>query len=194
MLLGWGTVGLAYALGGCVAWLGFRASWLLPQTPLDMWITPTSSGVYVYLSLFFLVPYTFFKIAPARLIGLQHRLQVCAVVSCFVFLIFPSTMQYAAIEGSELSHKIHRALIHLDSAHNCLPSLHGVLLVLCVLALWQVQRPWRSGLMLAYGLAQCIAIVQLRRHGAIDLSAGLLLGFAVHLIFNRVEIISMKGS
>lgn len=175
MLLGWGGVGLVYFSTG---FLGGPAT-VLPETALDRWIPYSPAGVWLYLSFFLLIPYTYASVAPARVRWLSRAMPLCAALSGAVFLLFPTTLNYPAypaMGGAGLEAQVLQLLLANDSSGNCLPSLHGALTVLCVWALCEPRRPLRAALAVLLGLAIGYSIIQLRRHVSIDLGAGMLAG------------------
>ncbi|MFC5475106.1 inositol phosphorylceramide synthase [Paraherbaspirillum soli] len=172
MLLGWGCVGVAYTLGSL--WQGHAM--VLPETALDRMIPFNPVGVWFYLSFFVLIPVTYLVAEFDRLRWLTAAMQVCAVVSGIFFIAWPTTLHYPSISGDGLSVALLRLLSAADSSHNCLPSLHGALTLLCVWALVDARCWLRSIFAVVCGLCICFSIIQLRRHISIDLGAGLLTG------------------
>jgi hypothetical protein len=172
MAWGWGSVGLAYSLAGCLPGPGLA----LAETALDRAVPFDPRGVWLYLSFFLLVPAAYLFTDAARLTWLQRAMQACALVAGILFVAFPSTLVYPAVTGTGWSEAALRLLIAHDSARNCLPSLHAALTVLAALALLDPKRPWRSSAVLLWGCLILHSILQTRRHLAVDVSAGLMLG------------------
>lgn len=172
MLLGWGSVGLAYGLASIV----MGAPTVLPITPLDRMIPFSASAVWIYLSFFVLIPTTYLYVDAARLGWLRRSMQLAAMISGAVFLLWPTTLIYPVVHGTGASVTLLRWLTAADSPQNCLPSLHGALTLLCVWALCDRRQPWRSAAALAAGLAIGVSIIALRRHLSIDLGAGIAVG------------------
>ncbi len=177
MLLGWGSVGLAYSLGAALHAPGR----VIAETAIDRALPFTPAAVWPYLSFFALVPLAYLACAPHRLRGLQRSMQLCALVCAVCFVLWPTTLDYPALQGDGLSLALLRTLAGSDSSHNCLPSLHGALSLLAVAALWVPGRPLRQLGLLAWGLALAASIVMARRHLALDLGAGIALGIAAGL-------------
>ena len=172
MALGWGFVGIVYNVTGRVQAQGL----VLPETALDQLIPFDPRAIWLYLSFFLLIPYTYFAVDAERLQWLTRSMQVCALVCGCIFLLYPTTLHYPTVTGDGLSQRLLRFLMSTDSSQNCLPSLHGSLTLLCVWALFDVRHKLRSILMVLCGIAICYAVIQLRRHVSIDLGAGLLAG------------------
>lgn len=172
MAWGWGCVGLAYGLAGCLPGPGLA----LAETAIDRAVSFDPRGVWLYLSFFLLVPAAYLFSEPARLAWLRRAMQGCAWVAGILFVAFPSTLVYPAVIGTGWSEETLRFVVAHDSARNCLPSLHAALTVLAMLALLDRKRPWRSSAVLLWSGLILHAILQTRRHLAVDVSAGLLLG------------------
>ncbi len=172
MVLGWGAVGLVYALTSAFQGQGI----MLLETALDRMIAFNPAGIWVYLSFFILIPYTFITAQPHKLLWLRRSMQTCALICGLIFLLWPTTLLYPAITGDEMSQRLLRFLASFDSSQNCLPSLHGALTLLCVWALLDNQRKLHSGLAVLWSVCIFLSIIQLRRHLSIDLAAGMATG------------------
>lgn len=172
LLLGWGSVGVVYSLSQMLQGQGIA----LPETALDRTIPFNPAGIWMYLSFFLLVPYAYFTVAEARLPWLMRSMQMCALFSGLVFVVWPTTLSYPTIVGDSVSEQILRLLHVVDSTQNCLPSLHGALTLLSVWALLDKRRWLRSSLAVLAGFCICYSIIQLRRHLSIDVAAGLATG------------------
>ena len=182
MLAGWGTVGLCYALGRATP----RVARVLHESALDRLVTFDALAIWPYLSFFVLVPAAYLYAPPERLGALTRAMQLSAVVAAAVFIAWPTTLVYPVIPSGTASASVLAALARSDSSQNCLPSLHGALTLLCVLALWQRRRPWRSAFVLVWGVVVMWSIVAARRHLFIDLGAGVMLGaFCASVVARR---------
>jgi membrane-associated phospholipid phosphatase len=180
MLLGWGFVGLVYWLSS--AWQGNGA--VLPETALDRLIAFNPAGLWLYLSFFVFIPYTFLTVDASRLRWLRMSMQACALLCGAVFLLWPTTLAYPdyathlAALGTGPSDSLLRLLLWGDSTQNCLPSLHAALTLLCAWALLDAKRPLRSAFAMITALCICFSVIQLRRHLSVDVAAGLAVGLA----------------
>ncbi len=177
LLLGWGSVGLAYGLSMALA-ARLATPTVLQESVLDRWVPFNPAGIWAYLMFFGLVPYTYAVLRAERLRRLQHAMQASALLGFAVFLAWPTTMAYPSAAGEGVCLALLRLLRVADTPHHCLPSLHGALTLLCLLALTDRQRPWHSAAVWAVGAGICVSVVQLRRHLSVDLAAGLALGWA----------------
>ena len=175
LLAGWGSVGLVYFSSDLLQGQGV----ILPETVIDRAIAYSDAAIWLYLSFFILIPYTYLVVSPARVRWLARAMAVSAVICGVVFLLYPTTLAYPPVgDGMGWSTQVLRMLQTMDSTQNCLPSLHGALTLLCAWALFERDRPIRSALAVLLTLGICYAIIALRRHVSIDLGAGLLVGMA----------------
>lgn len=181
MLLGWASVGCAYSLGS----LWPQRATILPELAVDRWIPFDPAAIWLYTSFFLIVPAAYLLARPERLAWLQRAMQWCALAAGALFLLCPTTLAYPPIAGDGLHAEALRFFLRFDTPHNCLPSLHGALTALSAWALWEGGRRWRSWLALAWALAILFAVIQLRRHLFIDLSAGVALGLLCGLLAAR---------
>lgn len=175
LLAGWGSVGLVYFSSDLLQGQGV----ILPETVIDRAIAYSDAAIWLYLSFFILIPYTYMVVSPARVRWLARAMAVSALLCGVVFLLYPTTLAYPPVgDGMGWSTQVLRMLQTMDSTQNCLPSLHGALTLLCAWALFERDRPIRSALAVLLTLGICYAIIALRRHVSIDLGAGLLVGLA----------------
>lgn len=174
LLQGWGTVGLVYSIGRALA--GKPA--VLRESFVDRFIQFDPSAVWLYLSFFVLVPLAYLCAQPQRVRPLTRAMQLCAVICMPVFLLWPTTLVYPPIPIDTPSGALLHALAESDSRENCLPSLHGALTLLCVVALFDRRRAWASAAIAIWGVAILWSVIAARRHLAIDLGAGVALGAA----------------
>lgn len=185
MALGWCSVGLVYGICGALQGVGT----VVPETALDRAIPFSTSGIWLYVSFFALIPLAYLQADMSRLPWLERAMQMSALVSGAVFLLWPTTLHYPPLADASLPASVQRMLIAVDSSQNCLPSLHGALTLLSVWALADSRRPMRTALAAAWGLGILYATIQTRRHVALDLSAGVavgaLCGLAVRLWLAR---------
>ncbi|AHG22108.1 acid phosphatase [Chania multitudinisentens RB-25] len=175
MLLGWGFVGLVYHSAD--RWQG--PGHMLAPGWLDRLIPFNPQAIWLYLSFFLIIPLCYLICPRQRVIWLRSSMQLSALVAGAVYLLWPTTMDYPLNEAHSPSSSLLAALIRVDSAQNCLPSLHIALTVLAVWAAADAQHKWRSVLLMAWGLAIAFSILQLRRHLFIDLLSGAALAMVV---------------
>ena len=175
LLAGWGSVGLVYFSSDLLQGQGM----VLPETFVDRAIAYSDAAIWLYLSFFILIPYTYLVATPPRVRWLARAMAISALMCGLVFLLYPTTLAYPPVgDGMGWSTQMLRLLQTMDSTQNCLPSLHGALTLLCAWALLARDKPLRSVLAVLLTLGICYAIIALRRHVSIDLGVGLLVGLA----------------
>ena len=195
MTVGWGSVGVAYNLA---RHLQGPATVVIPETMLDRAIAFNPDGIWMYLSFFLLIPCAYLFAEARRLPWISRSMLVCALVCGIFYLACPTTLIYPEVMGQTLSANVLRGLVASDSAQNCLPSLHGAL---SLLAIWSLMprrdAPWamldflRAALLVAWGGCIAWAVIQTRRHLALDFSAGVMVGclsgWAVRFLDRHVQ-------
>lgn len=178
MLLGWGSVGLVYFSTGAMT----GPTTVLAESAIDRMVPYDPSAIWLYLSFFILIPYTYLSASIERARWLACSMPIAALISAIVFVVFPTTLQYPPARFDGASGYLLALLLANDSPRNCLPSLHAALTLLCVWALLDARRVLRTALFVLLGAGICFSVVQLRRHLSIDLAAGWLVGLASGLI------------
>lgn len=181
MALGWGSVGMAYSLGAALHAPGR----VIAESALDQALPFTPAAVWPYLSFFVLIPLAYLACPLQRLNGLMRSMQACAMLCGLCFVLWPTTLDYPSLEGDGLSLAMLRMLDAGDSSHNCLPSLHGALSTLAIAALLDRARPLHNMLLLTWGLVLACSIVMARRHLALDLGCGIVVGALAGLLVAR---------
>ena len=83
LALGWCSVGLVY---GMCDWLQGVGT-VVPETALDRAIPFSTSGIWLYLSFFALIPLAYLLADMPRLRWLERAMQMSALVSGAVFLL-----------------------------------------------------------------------------------------------------------
>lgn len=181
MLLGWGSVGVVYTLSD--RWQG--AGRVMQPGAIDRMIPFSADAIWLYLSFFLLIPCAYLFCRPEKLNWLTRAMILTALVCGLVYLLWPTTMAYPVDGGSGISSRLLAALAAADSPQNCLPSLHMALSLLAVLALYQPEQRWRSGLLILWAALIALSILQLRRHLFIDLVSGAAVALACGWICGR---------
>jgi len=160
MLYGWGSVALVYFAVGSLDVTPLT----IPEVWLDRQLPFTEHAVWIYLSFFVLVPYTYFTIVPWRLVQLRVAMQISAVISGLFFVLLPTSLNYPPFDQQGISAQMLALLVTVDSPNNCFPSLHASLTTLCVVL--NIDRE---------------SIILLRRHLTIDVAGGLIVGLLAWL-------------
>lgn len=178
MLLGWGSVGVVYH---------FSDRWQAPgrlMEPgwIDQMVAFSPQGIWLYLSFFLLVPCGYLLAPLSALRWLRRAMQLAALGAGAVYLLWPTTLHYPEVPATGLSAQLLGALAQVDSAQNCLPSLHMALSLLATWAIARRRQPALTACTVLWALLIGFSILQLRRHLFVDLLAGAVLALAAGLL------------
>lgn len=182
LLWSWLSVGFIY---GTTRYMPGE-HWIIPELWLDRQIPFNSAGVWLYLAFFIFVPWAFFKAEAARIYPLRYAIQISALISGIIFILFPSSLSYPTVMTEDIHTSAFKFLLAIDTTQNCLPSLHAALIFLGLLALWDWQKKWQSALYLLVTLAMAFSIIQLRRHLTLDVSAGVVVGIIAYFAAKKL--------
>lgn len=182
LCIGWLTAGIIYVLSGFIT----RAVWIVPETYIDTLIPFDPAGIWLYLAFYIYIPYAFLVADAARVNPMALAFVISAVISGIVFMIIPSSMVYPKVQSDGYSTLILNFVMQTDTPQNCLPSLHGSLLTICTMAIWDERKRIRNVACLLMTLFMYYAIIQVRRHLFIDLVAGIGTGVATYLISSYI--------
>lgn len=178
MLLGWGGVGVIYHLSDRLQGTGnvIAPSWG------DSLIPYSTSGIWLYLSFFFIVPLGYFLAPQGAVRWLTTAMLIAALGAGGVYLLYPTTLVYPEVTGTSLSSQVLAALTKVDSAQNCFPSLHITLTILSVWAIAKSRCFFTTLVFVFWGIAIAYSILQVRRHLFIDLAGGAILAWCAGLL------------
>ena len=189
LIIGWGFVGLFYALSTNLT--PFSAH-ILSESFIDRAVAFNPNGIWLYLSFFMFVPLGFLFSTPEKLIQFTRAMQMCAVICGAVFLILPTTLNYPSIStdnsGTYASLALLDFLSRYDTAKNCLPSLHAALTLLAAWAMYSRLNIVRSIVIMIWAALIIYSIIQIRRHLALDVGAGLLVGAGAIILAGRLHL------
>ncbi len=178
MLIGWCAVGIIYGSTRFTS----GEHWIIPELWLDQQIPFSTQGIWLYLSFFVVVPFAFFTAPLAKIKPMMIAILISALISGLVFVIFPTTLVYPEVNQQTFTDQLFYWLLWIDTAQNCLPSLHAALTVICLSALWNTQKLFLSLVYLIISLAIGFSIIQLRRHLSLDVGAGILVGIISYIV------------
>lgn len=167
-VIGWGTVGIVYSYTGQA---NDKAHILTPST-VDNAILFAPEAIWLYLSFFVFIPLGYLCCRIERVRPLMVAMQLCALISGVVYLLYPTTMLYHDYDLSTLSGRALSALINIDSPQNLLPSLHVSLTLVVLNALWSTQQKCRTLFYSLWAISICISVLVLKRHLFIDVVTG----------------------
>jgi membrane-associated phospholipid phosphatase len=158
---------------------------IIPETYIDRLIPFDASGIWLYFLFYLYILYTFLIVSDWEIKPLRLSFIISACVSGIIFVTLPTSIVYPTFEIDGISSSFLSFLVNSDTTQNCFPSLHGSLLTICTMAIWDKSKKSRSIICLLLTLLMYHSIIQVRRHLFIDLVAGILLGFTAYLVSTR---------
>lgn len=167
-VIGWGTVGIVYNYTGQIV---DNANILTPSV-IDNAVQFSPNAVWFYVSFFLFIPLGYFGSPIERARLLMFAMQLCALVSGVVYLLYPTTMLYPEYVLTSFSGRALSTLIDIDSPQNLLPSLHVSLTLVVLNALWSVKYRFRTLVYCLWAAAICVSVLVLKRHLFIDVVTG----------------------
>lgn len=173
-LIGWGTVGVVYSYTGQAS----PTADLLTPGFIDNLFYFSVNAIWFYLSFFIFIPLGYLLCQSENIRPLMVAMQLCALISGCVYLLFPTTMVYANFADVSLASRVLSALIGIDSPQNLLPSLHVSLTLVVLVALWSKQQKYRTAFYLLWAIAICLSVLVLKRHLFIDVVTGAVTAFS----------------
>lgn len=178
LLLGWGTVGVIYHLTDNLQGAGqvITPSWIDNKIPFS------ASAIWAYLSFFLIIPASYFLTPLTTVRWLTRSMQLTAVGAGLVYLLWPTTLVTPPDSGQGMASVLLKQLISVDSAQNCLPSLHVALTLLAVWAIAKSRRHWLTVAFILWGGVIAFSILQLKRHLFIDLIGGVALALGMGML------------
>lgn len=172
-LIGWGTVGVVYSYTGQAS----PTATLLSPSFIDSLFSFSVNAIWFYLSFFIFIPLGYLLCQSKNVRPLMVAMQLCALISGCVYLLFPTTMVYVNFADVSLTSRALSALISIDSPQNLLPSLHVSLTLVVLAALWSKQQKYRTAFYLLWAVAICLSVLVLKRHLFIDVVTGAVTAF-----------------
>jgi membrane-associated phospholipid phosphatase len=183
LLVGWGGVGVIYTLTDHLQGPGR----LITPSLIDRLIAFNPHAIWLYLSFFIVIPMGYALAPIERVRWLSLAMRLTALGAGTVYLVWPTTLVYPLDTGTTLSSTALAALTWVDSAQNCLPSLHMALMVLAVWAIHAARRPLITCGAVLWVAAIAFSILQLRRHLLIDVLSGALLALLAGRLAERLQ-------
>jgi membrane-associated phospholipid phosphatase len=148
-----------------------RAPRVLMPTAIDLAVPFVPWTIWIYLSQFLLVPWALVSERDdATRSRAFYAMLLAALLSCVVFVIFPTRVPHPATPTGGLSGLAWHLLRMLDTPDNAFPSLHVALATLAGVALWRGRRR-----LIAAIWPGCIVLSTLttRQHVSWDVAGGL---------------------
>jgi membrane-associated phospholipid phosphatase len=152
-------------------------------TPVDEWTPFDDRAVWLYLSLFLLMPIAPMQFASTDQLR-RYTLGVAgmSLLADLIFFFQPTTVLRPNAETVNI---VYDHLTRLVSANNACPSLHAAMAVFSALCYEQVaphvrhRQLWRTGLWI-WALGIIYATLAAKQHVALDAVAGSALGFTAY--------------
>jgi ketosteroid isomerase-like protein len=156
---------------------------VMTESAFDVWLGFAPEAVWIYLSLFLLMP-----VAPMQM---QNRKQlwryafgvvVMSSLADLMFFFWPTTVMRPSNEAAS---RLYASLAIWDLPLNAFPSLHAAMAVysaLCCEQIFsQVQRPWlRRIIIWPWVMAIIWAMLATKQHVVLDAIGGIVLGVAAY--------------
>ena len=159
---------------------GFREPLGLTPSAIDARVPFVGWTIWVYLSQFALLGFVFWKAADSPAWGRSLRsMLVATLLSVAVFVVMPTRLERAPIDGSAVTVAAFAALYLFDPPGNCFPSLHVSLALLGSLAFWPERRRLTLGC-LAWAALIAASTLTTRQHVVIDVAAGAAVTVVAH--------------
>ncbi|MEI9535137.1 phosphatase PAP2 family protein [Moellerella wisconsensis] len=183
-MIGWGTVGIIYQFTGQFS---EHATKLMPSW-LDKNIAYSVQGIWLYLSFFLFIPCGYLLAERNKIVPLMLSMQLCALLSGIIYLLFPTTMDYPNTLEHGLAQQLVLQLVAIDTQQNLLPSLHVSLTLLVLYALWSKTHKIRTAGYFVWALLICFSVIQLRRHLVIDVISGIITATMAWYVVDNIQL------
>lgn len=166
-------------------WHHFFPATAMPASFCDRLIPFSDQAVWIYLSVYLLMPIgPFLMNNRPQIFRYAFGVILIGTVADFIFFIWPTSCPRPAADGTNA---VYRMLIGVDNPFDAFPSLHAAFAVFSALCAGRVLRefrggaPWRGGLWLWVSLI-LFATLATKQHMAADIGAGTVLAFGVYIV------------
>jgi membrane-associated phospholipid phosphatase len=157
---------------------------VMPATFLDRLIPFSDNSVWLYLSLYLLMPVgPFLMKSRPQIIRYALGIALISLAADVVFVFWPTFYARPEAEGAVA---LYRLLVYLDNPYHSFPSLHAAFAIYSALCAGQVLRAleapmmWRGGVWL-WTFLILLATLLTKQHGVADLLAGGALGAGAYV-------------
>lgn len=173
----------------------FFLAHVVPLTALDRLVPFFQPAVYVYVSLYVLLILPLLLARDER--GLRRMALGFAWIACVsnvLFLMWPTAIPLVVSSGQAMN-PVLRLVMAADSKLNACPSLHASLAIYCALCSARLLKSGgqRAGVWL-WTLLILAATLLTKRHVAIDILAGGVLGLAAYAALFMAQVKDATGS
>lgn len=152
---------------------------VMTESAFDAWLGFTPNAVWIYLSLFLLMPIAPMQMHNSQQLG-RYALGVTAMslAADLIFLFWPTAV---VRPGDEAANVLYRSLITWDRPLNAFPSLHAAMVVFSACCCEQIFSRVRHSdlgrlLIWTWALAIVGAMLVTKQHVALDALGGIVLG------------------
>ncbi|MGQ0700021.1 MAG: phosphatase PAP2 family protein [Panacagrimonas sp.] len=171
---------------------------LMPVTPIDRWIAFWPGALWLYVSLW---PYV--ALAPGLLIDRRELLDyylamvALSLAGMLVFLLWPTASPGTTFDWTQYPPL--GSIIAADDVGNALPSLHAAFAVFTAIWLDRLLRranapDWLRMLSAIWGCGIVYSTLATRQHVAVDVIAGVALGWVAAMLHARWRAAVQKRS
>jgi membrane-associated phospholipid phosphatase len=160
----------------------FFPAMVMPVSSLDRLVPFIPQTVWIYLSLYLLMPIgPFLMQRRGELLGYASGIVLIGVIADVIFILWPSMSPRPEVP---VSNPAYRALISVDNSFHAFPSLHAAFAVYSAMCGIFVLREsarfqlWRPGLWV-WAFLILLATLTTKQHVLADILAGSTLGFMI---------------
>lgn len=149
----------------------------LPLTAIDRAVPFWPASVWSYVSIYLLLPWTFFGLASfARVVALAKALVFTQALAAIVFVNWPIAYPRAdhpIPDGTwPLNSALARFVRAVDVPVNCLPSLHVTTVLLCLACFDDTRLQHHRPFATALAIATIASTLTFKQHYIVDLFGG----------------------
>jgi membrane-associated phospholipid phosphatase len=156
------------------------------QTPLLVWT------VWIYHSQFLFLAFAVAALKKAETISRTlYAMGLASLVSFLIFALYPTTISRTVSTGTGLTAQAFDLLYRVDSASNCLPSLHVSLAWSAAIGVLR-ERRWLGVVCCLWAALISGSTMTTKQHYLIDVIAGLALAMVCQSVMTRVPLSSSR--
>jgi len=180
-------------LGGIIVITFFAIFFLLQRYPLfpvkemkesylDLTIPFNPNAVYLYESLWFLIP-----IAPWLMNSKKDLFSYCkgvilmSILAFVIFFLYPTYFRYSP--NFPHSNQTYAILINIDNGRNAFPSLHAAFALFTALCFSLRYKNFFRVIIWIWAIAILYSTLMIKQHVLLDIIAGTILGIISYIFF-----------
>lgn len=157
----------------------------MPLSNLDSYIPFNDQFIWCYQSLYLLIFYRAATFKHAHeLINFASVFSLAAIISCCIFLLFPTM---CARPNPAHTNWLYKSFIAIEKPLNAFPSMHvSLVLVTCAFSLIDVNYSnYIKGVVLMWALIIIYSTLSTKQHVLADVIGGLIVWGLSHLLTNK---------